>query len=90
MSPDQIADVARSAIYTLLWVSAPAMLVALIVGVVIGLLQALTSVQEMTITFVPKILLVFLSLILFMPWMSDRILVFTQELFARIASGGSG
>jgi flagellar biosynthetic protein FliQ len=76
------------AVETLLWVTTPILLVALVVGLVISLLQALTSIQEMTLSFVPKIILVFVALLLLMPWMSDKISTFALELFSRIAQSG--
>ena len=76
------------AVETLLWVISPILLVALVVGLVISLLQALTSIQEMTLSFVPKIILVFASLLFLMPWMSDKVSTFALELFSRIAQGG--
>lgn len=90
MTPEQIADISNLTIKTLLYVSFPLMLVALIVGLIIALFQALTSIQEMTLTFVPKILLVFLSLMILLPWMSDKMMLFATEIFSLIAGGGSG
>ncbi len=66
------------------------MLVGLVVGVVIGLLQALTQVQEMTLVFVPKILAVFAALLIFLPLMGALLNDFFIELMARIASFGQG
>jgi flagellar biosynthetic protein FliQ len=71
---------------TLLWVSAPTMLVALVVGLVVALIQALTSIQEVTLTFVPKIILVFAVLLLTMPFMAGQLQQFTEDLYARIVS----
>lgn len=88
MSPDQVLDASRLAVTTLLLVASPVMAVALVVGLIIALFQALTSIQEITLTFVPKIILVFMVLIMVMPFMADRMMVMTQELFGRIASGG--
>ena len=59
MTGPEVIDVARDAIYTLIIVSAPVMLVGLIVGVVVSLFQALTQIQEQTLAFVPKILAIF-------------------------------
>jgi flagellar biosynthetic protein FliQ len=69
MTAAEVADISRDAITTMVLVSAPLMLVALIVGVAIGLLQALTQVQEITLVFVPKIVAIFLTLLLAMPLM---------------------
>ena len=70
MSGAEVLDVARDAIFVLLRVSGPLMLVALATGVTIALFQAITQIQEMTLTFVPKILALFASLLVFLPFMS--------------------
>lgn len=88
MTPEQVAEISSLSVQTLLYVCAPIMLVALGVGLVIALFQALTSIQEMTLTFVPKILLVFITLIMILPWMSDKLMLLTTEIFSRIAGGG--
>lgn len=85
MTPEAISTVARETVMTLLIISAPAMAVALIVGLLISLFQALTSIQEVTLTFVPKILLVFAVLLATMPFMAGQMQSFTQDLFARMA-----
>lgn len=90
MEPNQVLDVARSSVWLIIAMSAPVMLVGLVVGVVIGLLQALTQVQEMTLVFVPKILAVFAALLIFLPLMGALLNDFFIELMARIASFGQG
>jgi flagellar biosynthetic protein FliQ len=75
-------DVARDSIVTLLIVAAPLMLVGLVVGVVISLFQALTQIQEQTLIFVPKILAIFLALLIALPFMADAL----YSNFLRIAS----
>ena len=71
MTGPEVLDVARDAIITLVLVSAPLMLVGLIVGVVISLFQALTQIQEMTLVFVPKILAIFVAMLIALPFMGD-------------------
>jgi len=71
----------------MLKIGAPTMMVALVVGLVISLFQALTQIQEMTLTFVPKIVAIVAALLLFMPFMLSSLTGFTQGLFDRIASG---
>jgi flagellar biosynthetic protein FliQ len=71
MTGPEVLDVARDAITTLVLVSAPLMLVGLLVGVVISLFQALTQIQEMTLVFVPKIMAIFVTMIIALPFMSD-------------------
>lgn len=79
-------DIARQSIWILLLISAPVMLTALAVGTVIGILQALTQVQEATIVFVPKIVAVFLVLLLLLPFMAQQLGSYMTDMFARIGS----
>jgi flagellar biosynthetic protein FliQ len=81
-------DVARDGIVTFLKVAGPLMVVALLVGLVISLLQALTQIQEQTLIFVPKILAVFAALMLMLPFMGDAMAGYMVRIAARIASGG--
>jgi flagellar biosynthetic protein FliQ len=83
-----ILDVARDGIYTFLKIGAPVMLVALAVGLAISLVQALTQIQEQTLVFVPKIIAVFTSLIIFLPLMSDALGAYMNRIAERIVSGG--
>jgi len=71
MTGPEVMDVARDAIVTLILVTAPLMLVGLIVGVAVSLLQALTQIQEATLVFVPKILAIFVTLLIALPFMAD-------------------
>ncbi|HKA81990.1 MAG TPA: flagellar biosynthetic protein FliQ [Xanthobacteraceae bacterium] len=87
MTGPEVLDVAREAIVTLVLVSSPLMLVGLIVGVAISLLQALTQVQEMTLVFVPKILAMFLAMLLVLPFMSDQLQAEMIRIAARIVGG---
>lgn len=84
MTPPDILDVARDAILVLLRVSGPIMLVGLGVGLMVALIQALTQIQEMTLTFVPKILAIFASLLLFLPFMMATLITFMERLAQRI------
>jgi flagellar biosynthesis protein FliQ len=87
MTGPEVLDVAREAIITLVLVSSPLMLVGLVVGVAISLLQALTQVQEMTLVFVPKILAMFLTMLLVLPYMSDQLQAEMMRIAARIVGG---
>jgi flagellar biosynthetic protein FliQ len=87
MTGPEVLDVAREAIYTLIVVSAPVMLVGLAVGVAISLLQALTQIQEMTLAFVPKILAIFISLLIALPFMAEKLNAEMLRIAARIISG---
>ncbi len=91
MSPEDVLDLAREALWVTVQVAGPVMLIALTVGLIIALFQALTQIQEMTLTFVPKILAMFLSLLLFLPFMGAVMAGFMERIAARIASlGGVG
>ncbi len=83
-----ILDIARDGIFTFLRIGAPVMLVALGVGLAISLIQALTQVQEQTLVFVPKIIAVFSSLLIFLPFMSDALGGYMTRIAERIATGG--
>ncbi|MGE0564142.1 MAG: flagellar biosynthesis protein FliQ [Pseudolabrys sp.] len=87
MSGPDVLDVARDAIYTLLIVASPLMVVGLVVGLIISLFQALTQIQEMTIAFVPKILAMFIALLIVLPFMAERMEAHMMRLAARIVSG---
>ena len=86
MSGSEVLDVARDAIWLTLQLSAPILLVGLVVGVVIGLLQALTQVQEATLVFAPKILAVFVALLVFLPLMGALMNGFMLQIAGRIAA----
>jgi flagellar biosynthetic protein FliQ len=87
MTGPDVLDVSRDAIFTLIAVVSPVMLVGLAVGVAISLLQALTQIQEMTIAFVPKILAVFISLLVALPFMAEKMHAEMMRIVARIISG---
>ena len=87
MTGPDVLDVARDAIFTLVLVSSPLMLVGLVVGVAISLLQALTQIQEMTLVFVPKILAIFIAMLVALPFMADVMQGQMTRLAARIAGG---
>lgn len=84
MEPAEIIDVCRQAIYVLIIVSAPLMLVALFVGLAIALVQALTQIQESTLTFVPKMLAMLLTLVVALPFMFQQIADMSNKLFDKI------
>lgn len=88
MNEADILDIAREALVVTLKLGAPVLLLALIAGLAISLLQALTQMQEMTLSFVPKILTILVSLFLFLPFMLSTLGDFTRQLMVRIASGG--
>lgn len=89
MTPLDFLDVARDGLVVMLKIGAPVMLVALIAGLIISLFQALTQIQEMTLAFVPKILLIFVSLIIFLPFMMATLTGFSERLFDRMVALGT-
>lgn len=79
-----VSEISREAVYTLVAVSAPILIVALLVGLAISLLQALTQIQEATLTFVPKIIAVYFSMIVILPYMYTKMSVFMDHIVQRI------
>jgi len=86
MNGAEVLDVGRDAIWLTLQLSAPILIIGLIVGVGIGLMQALTQIQEATLVFAPKILAIFLSLLIFLPMMGALLNGFMQQIAARISA----
>jgi len=81
-----VLDIAREAVLTVLKIAAPIMIIALIVGLIVSLFQALTQIQEMTLAFVPKILVIFLSVLVFLPYMLATLTLMTEQLYSRIVT----
>ena len=86
MTPVEVIEIALEAIYVLLKIGVPVMMIALIVGLSVSLFQALTQIQEMTLAFVPKIVVIFLSVLLFLPFMLSTLTTFTHNVADRITS----
>lgn len=82
MSIDIVMDIARDALFLIIKVSLPILLVSLCVGLIISIFQTVTSIQEQTLTFVPKIVCVFLALILFGNWMMNSMIEFMTSLWS--------
>ena len=87
MNGGEALDLAREAMWVLVLMAAPVMLVALTVGVVIGILQALTQIQETTLVFVPKILAIFIAMLVALPFMADALHNNFLRLAAHIING---
>lgn len=87
MGQAEALDLVRSAIWTVILASGPAVAAAMVAGVVIALLQALTQVQELTLTFVPKIIVIFIVLILTAPFIGSSIYALTEQAYSRIEDG---
>jgi flagellar biosynthesis protein FliQ len=84
----QIIDFTREAIMLTIKISAPVMLVGLLVGVAISLIQALTQIQEMTLTFVPKMIAIYATIFLMFPMMISSLIIFTQKIADQIIGMG--
>jgi flagellar biosynthesis protein FliQ len=84
MTEQMIVYLFREAFYTMLLVSAPMLVLSLVVGLLIAVFQAATSIQEVTLTFVPKIIIVAVVAVLTLPWMMEIMISFTRGIFAQI------
>lgn len=84
MSSEFVLALAEKGIYTILLVTGPLLILALAVGLLVSIFQATTQIQEQTLAFIPKIVAVFVGLVLFGPWMLSKIIEFTVELFQNL------
>ena len=84
MTPDQVLDIGRHALTLTLLLAAPLLLTALVVGLVIGMLQAATQINEMTLSFIPKLLALALVLVLAGPWMLHLLVDYTRQLIENL------
>ena len=84
MTPEFIVDFARKAMETTIMVSMPMLGIGLIIGLAVSIFQAVTSIQEMTLTFIPKIIGVMVAIIVFLPWMMQIMISFTAGIFLNI------
>ncbi len=84
MTPEFVATIMASAIKMALLISAPMLLLGLIVGLMISVFSAVTQIQEMTLTFVPKIVVVFVALLVFLPWIIEKLVTYTVNLFSTL------
>ena len=85
MTEGQVLDIIRDSIYTLLMVSLPLLLVSLVIGLAISIFQTVTSIQEQTLTFIPKIVGVFTALLIFGPWMLSVLTDYINNLWAHFS-----
>jgi flagellar biosynthesis protein FliQ len=81
MDPGEAVDLVRHALVLALTISAPMLLCGLIVGIIVSLIQAVTQIQEQTLTFIPKIAAMVAAAIVLMPWTSQRLLEYAREMF---------
>jgi flagellar biosynthesis protein FliQ len=90
MNAQQVIDIARESIWVMLKIGAPTMLAALVVGLIVSILQALTQIQEATLSFVPKMLAIAVVFVVTTPFAIHVLSAFTIRLFTRIATLGPG
>lgn len=86
MNESLLIDLTRDAVMTIITVSAPIMLVALIVGLIVSIFQTVTSIQEQTLTFVPKILAVFVSLLILGPWILNQLVELIRNIYTSFST----
>jgi flagellar biosynthetic protein FliQ len=86
MTPELVVQLARRSFEATLILSAPLLIFSLVVGLVISIFQAVTSVNEATLSFVPKIVAVMVAMIIFFPWMISYMSDFTREIYSMIAN----
>jgi flagellar biosynthetic protein FliQ len=84
MNPDLAGQLAREALETTLFLSLPILGIGLIVGLLVSLFQAVTQIQEATLVFVPKIVVVFVALLLLSPWMMRKMMFYTEQLIVNL------
>ncbi|MCL2457631.1 MAG: flagellar biosynthesis protein FliQ [Desulfobulbus sp.] len=88
MSPETVVQIGKKAVETILLTSAPMLVTALVVGLVISIFQAATQINEQTMTFVPKIVAVFITLLIFGPWIMNILVTFTSGIILQISTVG--
>ena len=90
MNETAVIEIGREALWVILLTAGPIMMSGLLIGLAVALFQALTTIQEMTLTFVPKIIVIFFAIIVFLPFMMTEVVEFSQVLFDRMVALGSG
>lgn len=86
MTPDLAVNICKKAIQTILMCAAPMLMAGMLVGLIVSVLQAATQVNEQTLTFIPKIVAVFLTLLFFGPWIIKILTTFTVGIFETLAT----
>ncbi len=86
MTPEFIVGFARQAIEVTLIIALPMLGIGMVVGIFVSVIQAATQIQEMTLTMVPKIIAIFLALIIAFPWIMDKMMVYTKNIFLNLPS----
>jgi len=85
MTIDTVTEITRTTLYTIITTAAPLLLVSLIVGLIVSIFQTITSIQEQTLTFVPKVLAIFVTLMILGHWMMNNMVGFTQNLWSQFS-----
>ncbi len=88
MNEVAVMEIGREALWVVLKTAGPIMAAGLLIGLIIALFQALTTIQEMTLTFVPKIIVIFLAIMIFLPFMMTEVVEFARTLFDRMIGLG--
>jgi flagellar biosynthetic protein FliQ len=88
MTPEDVIHLGKKAVETVLLTSAPMLIAAMVIGLVISIFQAATQINEQTMTFIPKIVAVFVTLLIFGPWIMDLLITFTTGIIMQIATIG--
>ncbi len=86
MNPQMVVGIGREALTVTMLVAGPMLMIGLVIGLIISVFQSVTQINEMTLTFVPKILAIAFALIIFMPWMINMLTDFTRHMFELIPS----
>lgn len=81
MTVDNVVEITRTTLYTIILTSAPMLLISLIIGLAVSIFQTVTSIQEQTLTFVPKVIGIFAAIMILGHWILNEVVVFTQELW---------
>ncbi|MCA1040788.1 flagellar biosynthesis protein FliQ [Bacillus infantis] len=84
MSPETVISIAEQGIMSVIYISGPLLVLALVVGLIVSIFQATTQIQEQTLAFVPKIVAVLLGVVFFGPWMLSHMLSYTNEIFSNL------
>ena len=85
MTEGQVLDIAREALYTIIICAAPMLLISLVVGLIVSIFQTVTSIQEQTLTFVPKIIAVFVGIMIFGSWILNNLMEFINRLWSNFS-----
>ena len=88
MGSETVIEIGRKALQTVLLTSAPMLIAALVIGLIISIFQAATQINEQTMTFIPKIVAVFVTLLIFGPWIMELLITFTTGIISQMATVG--